>query len=165
MNNAPVNMQRNPGVQSLPTQGYNSQGQINNAPGQMYQGPKPPYPAAPSQYGAPPPQQYGAPPPQQYGAPPPQQPGFNPSTQFNMAPPQPNAYNSAPPYASAPPAYGGQYGAQQPYGNPPLQNFQTQRPNIPPGAAGYVGSVSLQKGGNMSLSKANPNLVKVRIGK
>lgn len=180
-------MQRNPAVQSAP--GTNSQGQQN---AQMYQN-KPGYPGAPSQYGAPPQQPYGSAPPQQsYGSapPPPQQsyggappqgaPGQynNPASQFNMAPPYssappPQQYNSAPsPYASAPPAYGGQY-SQQPqqpynsqpaYGNPPLQNLQQQRPNVPPGAQGFMGSVSLQKGGNMSLTKANPNLVKVRIG-
>lgn len=178
MNNAPVSMQRNPSVQGL-----NSQGQVNNAQGQMYQqGPKPGFPGAPQQqYGLPPQPSYGGAPPA--GAPP----QFNANSQFNMAPPYgsqpppPQSYNSAPPYASAPPAYGSQqpyasqpppyasqpqqpYGSQPAYGNPPLQNFQTQRPNIPPGAQGYVGSVSLQKGGNMSLSKANPNLVKVRIG-
>lgn len=185
MSNPPVSMQRAPsGVLSLP---YNSQGQANNAQGMQAQY-KPPFPTQPSQgqYGAPPvAQQYGAPPPQQYGsygppagAPPAQ---FNPATQFSMAAPAPvpspyasqptpqTSYNNTrPPYASAPPAYGApppqQYGAQQPYGNPPLQQFPLQQPNIPTGAAGFVGSVSLQKGGNMSLSKANPNLVKVRIG-
>lgn len=135
------------------------------------------------QYGGPPPQQYGsqqfAPaggPPQPYNSAPPQygsgmqqQPSYS---NFNMAggapppyasaPPPSNAYNSAPPpYATAPPSYG-----NQSYGNnPPLQQLQNQqRPGMPPGAQGYVGSVSLAKGGNMSLSKANPNLAKIRIG-
>jgi tellurium resistance protein TerD len=72
---------------------------------------------------------------------------------------------------------------QQPYGNPPIQPPPIQQPMMstqyggqppfgaPAGMApgmgapgGYVGSVSLAKGGNMSLTKANPNLTKIRIG-
>jgi len=55
-----------------------------------------------------------------------------------------------------------QYGTQQAFGNPPLQQPQQQQFGAP--AGGFVGSVSLAKGGNMSLSKANPNLAKVRVG-
>lgn len=157
-------------------------------------------PPAPG-YGVPPPNAPYRAPSQQFsqaGAPP------NPASQFNMAPPpyatapppssgqygapqppyatapNPSApYGSQPPYGSAPPPQ--QYGMQQPYGNPPIQQPPMQQPlgsqygqppyGAPAGMApgmgapgGYVGSVSLAKGGNMSLTKANPNLNKIRIG-
>jgi len=105
------------------------------------------------------------------------------ASQFNMSAPYgaPSAPYGAPaaPYPSAPPAMGAypppsQYGTQQPYGNPPLQQPMQQQMGaqpygqpygMPAGAPGaFVGSVSLAKGGNMSLTKANPNLMKVRVG-
>jgi len=134
---------------SLPPQ-YGSSGpqQYGTAPPQYGSGG--PQPFAPA--GGPPPfNAAGGPPPQQFGQP-------NPYNQFNMTGGPPPTYSV--PYASGPPSYGNQTYS----GNPPIQQFSTQQPNIPPGAQGYVGSVSLAKGGNMSLSKLNPNLAKIRIG-
>lgn len=141
---------------------YNSQGNMTQPVPQQFGGaPQQQFNMrAPSQqFGAGQPQQYPGGAPNQYNAP------------YNSAPPQSNPYNTnaPPPYSSAPAAYqaGGPqppYGAQQQYANPPLQQFSQQQLNVPPNAQGFVGSVSLQKGGNMSLSKANPNLAKIRIG-
>jgi len=117
------------------------------APPSLYRPPSAPGGVAPPYQSAPLPQQYGSQ--QTYGNPPPQQPpmyGQPPPPSYG--PPPPSAYGQPPA-----PSYGQQ---------PMYQGFSAGGPMQGPG--GFVGSVSLAKGGNMSLSKANPNLAKIKIG-
>lgn len=134
------------GASAPPMGAYGAQ-QGYGAPQKAF-GTQPPYNSTTS-YGQPPMNQpqYAAPPPQQqYGAQPPQQ-QYGGQPQYGGYPPQQ-------PYSNpAQPGYGG-YPAQQAGG----MNAQ----GMGMGAPGGV--VSLVKGGNMSLSKAVPNLNRVTIG-
>jgi len=168
-NNAPY------GAQQPPNGPYGAQ----QPPYGAQQPPQGPYgaqqpPAGP--YGAPPMQQqqpYGTMPPQvgaPYGQQPPpfnaqQNPMGSMGMQQQFGNPPINSYNQMPPnnmqqgYGAPPPMMsGGGYGQQPPMYN----NMGGGVPPMMPG--GVPGSVSLAKGGNMSLSKAVPNLTSVRIG-
>jgi len=97
--------------------------------------------------------------------------------------PQPPQYNQFPPQQYAQPPAMGQYGQPQqqygaPYGFQPSapptqlkpgmntnqQGMQQVPPMNPSMNMGYGGPISLQKGGNMSLSKAAPGLVHASVG-
>jgi len=141
---------------SIPTQAFMANPPVTAPPSQP-----PPY-GATTPYGQPPmmnPPQYGPTPPPQYGPNPPQY-GPNPSQFGGVYPQQPQYPGRG--YPPLQPSYQPQYSPYPQAGGPSPYAQPMGVPAMGMGMAGGV--VSLSKGGNMSLSKAVPNLRQVTIG-